>query len=111
MIINKKNWCLTYVFYYALTKVKFASRQPIRSSTDGLITLYTDIGTCARFGTLDIPTQFKSKGDYIVNHIFEIITTAKITTLTQLCELQRNQILTITSFAQTNSYMASYPLT
>ena len=64
-----------------------------------------------QFGTVDVPAHFNSKIDYTVNHIYEIMTTSEINTLTQICELERTQILTILSLAQTNPYMAGFLLT
>ena len=82
-----------------------------KSTNDGYVRRYIDQISGIRFGTLDIPAYFNSKVDYIVNHIYEIMTTSERYTLTQLCEIERTQILTISSSAQTNPLMAGYLLT
>ena len=46
-----------------------------------------------------------------MNCIYKILNTAEINTLTQLCELERTQILTILSLAQTNPYLAGHLVT
>ena len=82
-----------------------------KSTNDGYVRRYIDQISGIRFGTLDIPAYFNSKVVYIVNHIYEIMTTSERYTLTQLCEIERTQILTISSSAQTNPLMAGYLLT
>ena len=80
-------------------------------ATDGNATQYIDLITSSRFRTSDIPAHFLSKADCTVNYIYNIMTTAEISTLTQLCKLERTQILTILSFAQTKHYIDGYLIT
>ena len=46
-----------------------------------------------------------------VNHVHEIMTKSKISSLTQLCQIQPTQFLNISSSAQTNYFMAKYLVT
>ena len=82
----------------------------IKSTNDGFVKHYMHQTSNTRFGTLDKPAHFTPNVDYTVNHIFEIMTTTEINTLTQHCETERTQFLTILSLAQPNRFMAGCPL-
>ena len=63
------------------------------------------------FGKVDMPAHINTKIDFVINQVYETMTSSELNTLTQLCELERTQILTILAIAQTNPYMAGYLLT
>ena len=83
----------------------------IKSTNVGYVKQYIDQSSSIRFGTLDRPAHFNSKADYTCNHLYEIMITSEINTLTQLCEIERTHFLTIFPSSQTNPYMAEYLLT
>ena len=58
-----------------------------------------------------MPAHINTKIDLVINQVYETMTSPELNTLTQLCELERTQILTILAIAQTNPYMAGYLLT
>ena len=82
----------------------------IKCTTDRYVFQHIDLTTSVRFATIDITATFISKVDYTVNLFYEKTTTAELKTLTQLCEFEPPQRVTILSLAQTNPYVAGFLL-
>ena len=47
------------------------------------------------FATIDYDAHINTKIDYIINHVFRSMTVQELNTLHTVCELERNQLLTI----------------
>ena len=47
------------------------------------------------FATIDFDAHINTKIDYTINHVFRSITVQELNTLHTICELERNQLLTI----------------
>ena len=65
------------------------------STNDGYVKQYIDQSSSIRFATSDKPAHFKSKAGYTFSHIYGIMSTTETNTITQTCEIERTQILTI----------------
>ena len=78
-----------------------------KPTNDAYVKQYIDQNSNIRFGTFDTPAQFNSKVDYTLTHIYEIMTTSEKSTLTQLCEIERAQFLTVSPLAQTDTFFGN----
>ena len=54
---------------------------------------------------------YKQKIDYIINHVFRSMTVQELNTLHTICELERNQLLTILAMSVKNPHLAGFLLT
>ena len=55
--------------------------------------------------------HINTKIGFVINQIYETLTSSELNTLTQLCELERTQYLTKLAIALTNPYTTAYLLT
>ena len=58
-----------------------------------------------------MPAQIHTKVDFIKNQVYETMTSSELNTPSQLCALERTQLLTILAKSQTIPYMPGYLLT
>ena len=63
------------------------------------------------FATIDFDGQINTKIDYNINHVFRSMTVQELNTLHTICELERNQLLTILAMSVQNPQLAGFLLT
>ena len=63
------------------------------------------------FATIDYDAHINTKIDYTINHVFRSMTVQELNTLHTICELQKNQLLTIPAISVLNPQLAGFFLT
>ena len=63
------------------------------------------------FATIDYDAHINTKIDYTINHVFRSMTVQELNTLHTICELERNQLLTILAMSVQNPQRAGFLLT
>ena len=63
------------------------------------------------FATIDYDAHINTKIDYTINHVFRSMTVQELNTLHTICELERNQLLTILAMSVQNPQLAGFLLT
>ena len=63
------------------------------------------------FATIDYDEHIKTKRDYTFNHVFRSMTVQELNTLQTVCELERNQLLTILAMSVQKPQLAGFLLT
>ena len=63
------------------------------------------------FATTDYDAHINTKIDYTINHVFRSMTVQELNTLHTICELERNQLLTILAMSVQNPQLAGFLLT
>ena len=63
------------------------------------------------FATIDYDVRINTKIDYTINHVFRSMTVQELNTLHAICELERNQLLTILAMSVQNPQLAGFLLT
>ena len=63
------------------------------------------------FATTDYDAYINTKTDYTINHVFRSMTVQELNTLHTVCELERNQLLTILAMSVQNPQLAGFLLT
>ena len=63
------------------------------------------------FATIDYDAHINTKIDYTINHVFRSMTVQELNTLQTICELERNQLLTILAMSVQNHQLAGFLLT
>ena len=63
------------------------------------------------FATIDYDAHINSKIDYTINPFFRSMTVQELNSLHTICELERNQFLTILAMSEQNPQLAGFPLT
>ena len=63
------------------------------------------------FATIEYDAHINTKIDYTINHVFRCMTVQELTTLQTICELERNQLLTILAMSAQNPQLAGFLLT
>ena len=61
------------------------------------------------FATIDYDAHINTKIDYTNNHVFRSMTVQELNTLHTICELERNQLLTILAMSVQNPQLACFP--
>ena len=61
--------------------------------------------------TIDYDGQINTKIDYTLNHVFRSMLVQELNTLQKVCELARNQFLTILAMSVQNPRLAGFLLT
>ena len=61
--------------------------------------------------TIDYDAHINTKIDYTIDHVFRSMTVQKLNTLHTICELERNQLLTILAMSVQNPQLADFLLT
>ena len=57
--------------------------------------VFPAINVSNNFATIDYDANINTKNDYTINHVFRSMTVQELYTLHTICELGRNQLLTI----------------
>ena len=60
------------------------------------------------FATIDYDAYINTKIDYTLNHVFRSMTVQELNTLHKICELERNQLLTILAMSVQNPQLAGF---
>ena len=63
------------------------------------------------FATKDYDAHMNTKIDYTINHVFRSMTVQEVNALHTVCELERNQLLTILAMSVQNPQLAGFLLT
>ena len=63
------------------------------------------------FATIDYDAHINTKIDYTINRVFRSMTVQELNTLQTVCELERNQLLTILAMSVQNPQLACFLLT
>ena len=63
------------------------------------------------FATIDYDAHINTKIDYTINHVFRSMTVQELNTRHTICELERNQLLTILAMSVQNPQLAGFLLT
>ena len=63
------------------------------------------------FATIDYDAHINTKIDYTINNVFRSMTVQELNTLHTICELERNQLLTILAMSVQNPQLAGFLLT
>ena len=63
------------------------------------------------FATIDFDAHINTKIDFTINHVFRSMTVQELTTLHTICDLERNQLLTILAMSVQNPQLAGFLLT
>ena len=63
------------------------------------------------FATIDYDAHVNTKIDYTINHVFRSMTVQELNTLHTICELERNQLLTILAMSVQIPQLAGFLLT
>ena len=63
------------------------------------------------FATIDYDAHINTKIDYTINHVFRSMTVQELNNLHTICELERNQLLTILAMSVQNPQLAGFLLT
>ena len=63
------------------------------------------------FATIDYDAHINTKIDYTINHVFRSMTVQELNTLHTICEIERNQLLTILAMSVQNPQLAGFLLT
>ena len=63
------------------------------------------------FATIDYDAHINTKIEYTINHVFRSMTVQELNTLHTICELERNQLLTILAMSVQNPQLAGLLLT
>ena len=63
------------------------------------------------FATIDYDSHINTKIDYTINHVFRSITVQELNTHHTVCELERNQLLTILAMSVQKPQLAGFLLT
>ena len=72
---------------------------------------YPALNVSNTFATIDYDAHINTKIDYTNNHVFRSITVQELNTLHTICELERNQLLTILAMSVQNPQLAGFLLT
>ena len=63
------------------------------------------------FATIDYDAHINTKNDHTINHVFRSLKVHELNTLHTVCELERNQLLTILAMSVQNPQLAGFLLT
>ena len=63
------------------------------------------------FATIDYDAHINTKIDYTINHVFRSMTVQELNTFHTICELEKNQLLTILAMSVQNPQLAGFLLT
>ena len=73
--------------------------------------IFPALNVSNNFATIDYDAHFNTKIDYTINHVFRSMTVQELNTLHTVCELERNQLLTIVALSVQNPQLAGFLLT
>ena len=73
--------------------------------------IFPALNVSNNFATKDYDAHINTKIDYTINHVFRSMTVQELNTLHTVCELERNQLLTILAMSEQNPQLAGFLLT
>ena len=73
--------------------------------------IFPALNVSNNFATIDYDAHINTKIDYTINHVFRSMTVQELNTLHTVCELERNQLLTILAMSVQNPQLAGFLLT
>ena len=73
--------------------------------------VFPAINVSYNVATIDYDAHINTKIDYTINHVFCSMTVQELNTLHTMCELERNQLLTILAMSIQNPQLAGFLLT
>ena len=73
--------------------------------------IFPALNVSINFATIDYDAHINNKIDYTNNHVFRSMTVQEPNTLHTVCELERNQLLTILAMSVQNPHLAGFLLT
>ena len=73
--------------------------------------IFPALNVSNNFATIDYDGHINTKIDYTINHLFRSMTVQELNTLHTVCELERNQLLTILAMSVQNPQLAGFLLT
>ena len=73
--------------------------------------IFPALNVSKNFATIDYDAHINTKIDYTINHVFRSMTVQELNTLHTVCELERNQLLTILAMSVQNPQLAGFFLT
>ena len=72
------------------------------------INVFPALNISNNFATIDSDGLFNTKIEYTINHVFRSVTVHELNTLHTLCELERNQLLTMLAMSVQNPQLAGF---
>ena len=73
--------------------------------------VFAALNVSNNFATIDYDAHINTKIDYTINHVFRSTTVQELNTLHTVCELERNQFVTILAMSVQNPQLAGFLLT
>ena len=73
--------------------------------------LFPALSVTNNFATIDYDAHINTKIDYTINHVFRSMTVQELNTLHTICEIERNQLLTILAMSVQNPQLAGFAST
>ena len=73
--------------------------------------MFPALNVSNNFATIDYDAHINTKIDYTINNVLRSMTVQELNTLSTICELERNQLLTILAMSVQNSQLAGFLLT
>ena len=73
--------------------------------------VFSALNVSNNFATIDYDAHINTKIDYTINHVFRSMIVQELNTLHTVCELERNQLLTILAMSVQNPQLAGFLLT
>ena len=73
--------------------------------------IFPALSVSNNFATIDYDAHINTKIDYTINHVFRSMTVQELNTLHTICELERNQLLTILAMSVQYPQLAGFLLT
>ena len=70
--------------------------------------IFPALNVSNNFARIDNDAHINTKIDYTINHVFRSMTVQKLNTLHSVCELKRNQLLTILAMSVQNPQLAGF---
>ena len=70
--------------------------------------IFPALNVSNNFATIDYDAHINTKIDYTINHVFRSMTVQDLNTLHTICELERNQLLTILAMSVQNHQLAGF---
>ena len=70
--------------------------------------IFSAIKVSKNFDTIDYDAHINTKIDYTLNHVFRSMTVQELRTLHTVCELERNQLLTILAMSVQNPQFTEF---
>ena len=73
--------------------------------------IFPALNVSNNFATIDYDAHINTKIDYTINHVFRSMTVQELNSLHTVCELERNQLLTILAMSVQNPQLPGFLLT